>query len=168
MKNFYTKNILGFTHTPKILVYGFTFMETIIALGLLLLMLAIVLPNIKNSRGRDNLNSTSSQIISVIEKAQNQTLNSLDALQYSVRVEATRVVLFSGTNFTEGAVGNEILLYENGVQATWSLNGGGQTLSFARLTGDTNNYGTITISLTTLPSTNKIITVLKTGSVSVN
>ncbi len=152
--------------------FGFTAVEILVALGIIISVLAVVLPSINTFRGRQSVDTTTSEIVLLIEKAQNQTLNSLASSQYSVRIESGRAVLFAGTTFTEGAVGNEIITYQSRVQVATSggtsFNGGGNTLTFQRLTGNTNNYGTITVSLVSNASVNKIITVLQTGSVSTN
>lgn len=114
--------------------FGFTAVELLIALGVIISILAIVLPSINTFRGRQSVDSTASEIVSLIEKAQSQTLNSLSSSQYSVRIESGRAILFAGTTFTEGALGNEIITYQSKVHVATSggtsFNGGGNTLTF--------------------------------------
>ena len=102
------------------------------------------------------------------------TLSSKDFSQYGVHFEEQKVVLFKGAIFTEPNSNNKEVKISSPVEIyNISLNGGGSNVVFQKLTGKTNEYGTISFQspeisgcLPGAPSIKKIITIQSSGSFS--
>ena len=83
-------------------------------------------------------------------------------------MQIQQIIIFRGTTYDAGTSTNivEQVLPLAEISST-SLNGGGNDIVFERLTGETDNYGTVFISIpgTTVSST---ITIYETGLVEKN
>lgn len=149
-------------------INGFSIIEIVLVLGISLLLIAVVvLPLVKNRQGRLLLQSTD-DIVSVLNKARSNTLSSIGSEQYGVKIENDKAVLFTGATYSQGSASNKITYLQNGVEiesAMIVLNGSATSVVFDRLTGGTDNYGTITLRLKSDTSKTKTITIEKTGTV---
>lgn len=87
-------------------------------------------------------------IVAIINEARSLSLASKNALQYGVHLEEFQVVLFEGNSYASSSLSNKYQPFNRRVHKfSHSLNGGGDDIVFSRLTGETNNFGTIKISL---------------------
>lgn len=155
MKNFYSR--------------GISVIEILIVIAVIGILVAIVVPNLTRFRNEQALKNTSADIISLLNEARSNTISSVNSSQYGVYFESGRAVLFVGSTFTEPNSTNKELSFSSAVtiqsSGGISLNGGGSTVVFSRISGDTSNYGTITIQLVSDSSRQKIITIGQTGLV---
>ena len=106
-----------------------------------------------------------SVLSAVLERARSMTLSSESDSLYGVRVLSNQLVLFQGDTYSSTATTNQVYSIIPPVEITeYSLNGGGSDIIFNRLTGGTDNYGTITVAI---PSTgaSSTITIYATGLV---
>lgn len=151
---------------------GITILEILMIIAIIVILIAVIVPNLANFRNERTLNNTTSDIISLLNEARNNTISSYNSNSYSVHFESSRVVYFTGSVFDNNDSTNESVNLDSSVTIPASgginLNGGGSDVNFARLTGDTNNYGTIIVRLTSDATKQKIITISKTGSISSN
>jgi len=155
---------------------GTTVLEIVMAVAIIAILSAVILPNLATFNREQALNNTTADIISLLNKAKSDADSLTLATNYSVHFESTRAVYFLGTSFTEPNASNIEVLFDSAVTIPVSgginLNGGGSNITFTRQTGDTRGYvtgyGTIVIQLTSDPARQKTITINRTGSVSVN
>ncbi len=143
---------------------GVSLVEIIIAIAVMVLMLTIVLTNFSTLRSRQSLQTATADIVSVLKKANSQTLASIDSSTYGVHFGTNAVIIFKGTSYpsdTDETVNIALPAYISNV----NLSGGGSDVYFNRLTGTPSKTGTITISI---PSATKTITIGATGIISVN
>lgn len=147
-------------------------LEIIISVSILGIMLAVILPSLANFRNSQTMANTTSDIIALLNEARAKTLSSENSTYYSVHFESSRVVLFTGGTFDDSNTSNKVVTLSSIVTIPSSgginLAGSGVNVSFDRLTGDTNQYGTIVIQLISDPTTQKTITINKTGVISSN
>ncbi len=146
---------------------GFTLIEIIFVIFIAVLLIAATFPL---SKFRDNklLISTSEVIYSTMNEARSNTLASKNDFQYGVHFESNKVVLFRGASYSSGDNNNEEIKIQNTISLTQiSLNGGGVDILFDRLTGNTNNFGSIKIQLARDSSIFRTISVEKTGVVTI-
>lgn len=147
---------------------AFSVVEIIIIIAVGLILFTVTTSAFNGMRNRQALNATVEEISSVIQNSQAKTLASKKSQNYGVRFETNRLVAFEGSTFTEPNATNKYTEFSNLAEiSVISLNGGGQNMVFERLTGETNQYGTITVRMKNNTSDSKTITIEKTGSVSI-
>lgn len=148
---------------------GISLIEILIVLSVLAGIFSIVIPQFSKTRELQVLKSGVSDILSILNKAQTQTLASVGSSSYGVHFDVGEVVIFKGTAFSAGATDNEVTsltspaFISNVTLGGVSENSG--SLYFERLSGSPSKDGTVTVAT---PSFTKIITISPTGSVSVN
>ena len=155
---------------------GVTIVEILISVAIIGILSAIIVPNFSEFRREQALNNTTSDIISLLNKAKSDADSLTLSTDYSVHFESDRAVYFVGTSFTEPNSSNIEILFDPSVEIPASgglnLNGGGSDVTFTRLTGSTRGYvtgyGTINIQLVSDATRQKTITINRTGPVSVN
>ncbi len=151
---------------------GISIMEILMVISIIGIMTIVVVPNLSKFRNEQNLNNATQDVISLLNKARSNTISSLNSINYSVHFESSRVVYFVGSVFNNGDATNYSIDFDSSVNIPAiggiSLNGGGSDVIFARISGETANYGTIIIRLTSDVTRQKTITISKTGSVSSN
>lgn len=148
---------------------GISILEILISIAIVAVITAAVsIPLTKTRFGRILLQSTE-DVVSVLNLAKSNTLSSVDGDSYGVRFEGDKVIMFKGSVYNPTSVENKIINMQTGLNiSSINLNGGVNDLVFKRLTGATDQYGTIIIQVTSDTSKNKTITISKTGLVTTN
>lgn len=147
---------------------GFSAIELVIVISILVVLVGIItLPLSKNRQARFLLQSAD-DVVSALNTAHAKTLSAVNSSQYGVKFETNKVTMFTGDTYNSGATDNNIVSLQSGVEINSGsilLNGSATSIVFDRLTGNTNQYGTITLRLVNDISKTKTITVEKTGLV---
>ena len=152
----------------KNLVWGFTVLEILIVISVLLIIISIVVSPFSSFRNRSILNTEIENIITLLSEARSNTMASLDDSEYGVHFEANRMVLFKGNLFTEPDPNNKEIIFDQTVYVSnILLTGGGVNVIVNRLIGKTDENGTITIAVTEDPTTNNVIHIYSTGSMEI-
>lgn len=155
MKNFYKK--------------GITIIELLVVLAVLGIIISVVMPQFSKIRENQVLKSGVQDILSSIDKARSQTLASLNSLNYGVRFEVDKIILFKTQAFDANAVDNETInIITPATISNVTLNlvsGAFGEMYFNRLSGSPSKTGTVTIST---PNYSKMITISATGTASVD
>jgi prepilin-type N-terminal cleavage/methylation domain-containing protein len=151
---------------------GFTLIELLAVVAIIGVLVAVVISSLSTFRSRQALKNTTDDIISLINDARVKTISSVNSTNYGVHIESARLVEFSGATFVNGSSSNRQIDIDSSVTIPSSgginLSGGGSDVIFTRLSGDTSNYGTIVVQLSSNSSVKKTITINQTGVVSVN
>ncbi|MBI1998942.1 MAG: hypothetical protein HYS73_01230 [Parcubacteria group bacterium] len=147
---------------------GFTIIEIIIVIGIFMTLAAAGATPLLFLKNKNAVVSASTESVSLLYDARARTLSSKNSLRYGVHFAPDRAVLFSGDSFDANDPQNEIIFFDSVILApVISLNGGGRDLIFRRLTGETDEFGTITFQLKKDPAVMRTITVERTGVVSI-
>lgn len=145
---------------------GFTLIEILLVLAIMVILASIILPSFGKMRENQVLKSTTSEVISVIDKARSQSLSSVGSSEYGVHFQTDKIVLFKGITYSSSDAENEdIILTIPATISTISLTGGAVDVYFDRLSGAPSKSGTIVISVSSL---SKTITISATGTASMN
>lgn len=143
---------------------GFTFIEIIIVLAILLLITLFVFVSFSSLRQNQLLNGTTENVSVFINEARSRTLASKDFSQYGIHFEASRIVVFKGTTFSEPNPENHEFSFPQSIEiSNIALNGGGINLIFQKLTGKTDQFGSVTLRVKSDPSKTKTIIINATG-----
>jgi Tfp pilus assembly protein FimT len=150
---------------------GITMLEIIMSISILGIILFISVPQLASFRNIQSLKNTTENIASLLNEARTLTISSRNSSFYSVRFEDDRAILFTGGSFDENDDENIVMDFESNVtlpEENVLINDSVNEISFNRLTGETNNYGTITIELESDSTVSRTISISKTGIVSSN
>lgn len=144
---------------------GFTLVEFLMVLAIMLVLFTILIGTFVSFRNRESLDKDMSLVIETIRQAKHLTLNSKSGNQYGVYIGNDDITLFIGPTYTAGLSTNQVISFNTDVDLySISLNGGGNIILFKKLTGETDNNGTIILK-SKIASTTKNIVVYKTGLV---
>ena len=139
---------------------GFTVVETLVTLFIIVLVSTLILWPFSSFRNTKLLDGAAEDVLSTLHEAQTRTLSSDGGNQYGVYFESDKITLLPEDR--------ELALHNSLQISNISLNGGGATVTFDRLTGTTANYGTITISLINDNTRERVISIGSAGSASLN
>ena len=152
MNNFYKK--------------GITLVEVLAVLAIMGIIALVVFPQFSRMRENQVLKNGVEDIVSIVRRAQSQTLASVDSSKYGINFQSDQVSLFKGTIYSAEDISNEIIdIVSPATISDVTFSGGATSFYFNKLTGAPNITGTITISS---PNFSKIIIISATGAVSVN
>jgi prepilin-type N-terminal cleavage/methylation domain-containing protein len=150
---------------------GITLIEIIIVISIIGIISAITVPNLSNFHRQQELKNTTEDIFSLLNEARNNTISSKNSTTYGVHFLSDKAILFTGTTYNDSTE-NKQIDFDSAVRIPdvggINLNGGGDDVVFARITGDTENYGTIIIQLVSDITVQKTININKIGIIGVN
>lgn len=125
---------------------GITLIEVMTTIAILAVISGISVSFFSKLSNAESLDKDVSNILSQLEKAKTQAINSIDNSEYGVKFTSTSVTLFTGKVYSESASTNFTYnLSSKNEIATVSLSGGAMDLYFNRLTGKPSHTGTITV-----------------------
>ena len=144
-------------------ITGFTLIEILIVLGIMTLILGILLSTFVNFKNKEALEKDTILVAEVLRQAKHLTFNSKNSNQYGVHFNLNSIVLFVGPTYSAGSPTNEVYNFNPDIILyNTNITGGGSDIVFKKLTGDTNNNGTITLK-SKIASTTKSISIYSTG-----
>jgi type II secretory pathway pseudopilin PulG len=144
---------------------GFTVIELLVVFSIMVLLFGIIVSTFFSFRKNQSLALDTQTVVSLLRQARNQTLSSKNSTVYGVHFSSPQAVLFVGSTYSSSDPLNETFnLSSTDTILTITLTGGGNDVIFQRLTGETNQNGTIVISAPGLSQT-KTVTIYKTGLV---
>jgi len=150
---------------------GISIIEILIVISIIVIISAIAIPNLSKFHNQQALQNTTEDVISLLNEARNSTISSKNSNTYGIHFQSDKVILFAGASFTSDPSNKQVDLDSSvtiPVAGGINLNGGGSDIVFARITGDTTEYGTIIIRLVKDATQQKIITISKIGVIGSN
>ncbi len=148
---------------------GFTLVEVLAVVFIIAVVATIVLYSLPAQRSSQVLNNGEDEIIALVNEARSRTLSAEGNISYGVHFESGRIVLFPGSVFYDGLAGNREVTFDSTVTLTSiSLASGTPDIIFQKLTGETDEYGTMILKNTATTTGEKTITISRAGLVSGN
>jgi len=145
---------------------GFTLLEVLVAVAIFAIILGIAIVTSRSFSNTVNLDNSGKIIGANIKLAKTRSVGALNDTNYGVHFESDRIVVFAGDTFDAGDAANKAANLSDTVEIyDVSLNGGGPDLVFNRLTGTTDNFGTIGIRLVKNPSETKQVVINQEGQI---
>jgi len=145
---------------------GFTFIELLVSIAVIAVIVVLSISAFSRFNKRQELNTAVNEIQSVLEEARSLTLASKGNSIYGVHFDSDQVTRFSGNSYSAVDPDNVVTKLSSRITiTTTSFAGGGSDVLFERLTGSTNNSGTIIVSFKSDTSASTTITLHATGVV---
>jgi Tfp pilus assembly protein FimT len=141
---------------------GFTFVETSIVIGILVLICSVVVFSFFSLGERQSLDRSALNIFSILSEARSLAISSKDFSNYGVHINQNSVVLF------RNSLGTDNKQYDLGSSVNISSNIFGDEVIFNKVTGETSASGTIMMSLEGDLLQSKTIIIYKTGVIDLN
>ncbi len=142
---------------------GFTLIEILIAIVIILLLSSIVIGGFSRLTRSYVLEKEVGVVRTVLADARARTLSSKDDSAYGVHLQTNQVVLFKGATYSAGDPLNEVFAIDSGVSlSSIALTGGATNIVFERLSGKANATGTVTVLLASDNSSAQV-TIYTTG-----
>lgn len=117
-------------------------MELLVVISLLGIVFGLVFWGFHGFFGTSALDRASQEAISLVREARERTLARQADSAWGVRLEATRLILFAGDVYVEGAVDNKTYVLPQGISiATIAFAGGGTDIIFTKITGESPTPG---------------------------
>jgi prepilin-type N-terminal cleavage/methylation domain-containing protein len=147
---------------------GFTLIEILIVVGLLGILFAFVSTPLVSFYRKVVFQGTTENIMAMMDEARKSTLSSYNSSQYGVHFEPTSATLFTGATYVVGDSTNDVYELSNAIEISdITFNGGGSDIVFERITGETNEYGSITITSLVNSTSEKTINIFQSGLVEI-
>lgn len=143
---------------------GFTLMEALITIAIIGIVTAASVSSLSGFNAEQALRAETERIVSLLGKARAQTLAAKDGAAYGVHFEERKAVLFRGSAYSALHAANQPQALNSSVKiASISLAGGGAEVVFQKLTGDTEQSGTVRLSRISDAAASSTVTIAATG-----
>jgi len=145
---------------------GFSLIELVLIVAIIGVLIAVLVPSLVQFRAQQALQHSTNAVVGVLDDARSKTLASINNTSHSVYLTSTSTTLITGTTYDSNAPTNQVYTLDPSVTLSWNLQGAGALISFDRLKGTINQYGTITI--TSSSGATRTVTVTLLGSIARN
>lgn len=123
---------------------GFTFMETLVAVAVLVLLAVVIVSGLAGFRETAGLDQAVDETIELLRDARSRTLGSENAASYGVHFEPTSVTMFTGWAWNASDPSNVVVALPSAVRiSSIALSTTTASVVFERLTGEAAAAGTI-------------------------
>ncbi len=144
---------------------GFTLIEILVSVAVIVLLGSAGLVSFNTSRNARDLTTGTQTVLSVFRLAQSKTLAGENDSTWGIRLTSSQIELFQGNTYAGGSNIKAYALPSSLQITSISLNGGGSEVVFTRVTGETTQSGTFTISVAAAPTNSTGITIDSSGKV---
>lgn len=142
---------------------GFTLLEILIIVAIMAVLVGVTVATFVSFRNAQTLDRDTDAIVSALREARSQTLVSQNASVYGVHLASSTVTLFTGSSYSAGTASNVVTnLTSTNIISTLTLTGNGTDIVFKRLTGETDQDGTLVLK-SSATNNARTVTVYKTG-----
>lgn len=150
---------------------GFTIIEIVVALGIVGMISVVVVSNFLDITKRTDLGGALQELVGVVELAQSKTLASEDSSQYGIYFDSVtsphQYILFKGTSFAARDTSYDKRYSLPGTIEFFAISFvGGSEVIFNKLTGTTEQSGSVTLRLKSDTSQAKTLFISNTGAIS--
>ena len=145
---------------------GFTILEILFVVAIMALVVTIITFSLSKLNASQALDKSATLVISILDEARSLTLSSKNDSQYGVYFEDSQLTLFQGATYSSSDPANVVTSLHSLVGLrNVTLSGGGTSVVFKRLTGNTDETGTVEVFLKASPASFYTITISVTGIV---
>ena len=162
-------NITKNKHTYRKNGAGFTSIELLVSIVIIITLAAVVVGGYFVQRKRSDLHGAFQGVVDIVRLAQNKTLASSSNSQYGVHFDASsspnKYILFKGATYSSGDSSNVSYPLPDTMEFYSISLGGGNDIIFDKLTGSSEQSGNLSLRLKSDTSQNQIIYIASSGAV---
>lgn len=125
---------------------GFSLLEIITAIAIVFVLSVVGLSALSNYNKKQSLKANADMVLSVLSEARSKTTASEGNSRYGVHFEESKAILFRET-YVAGSVDNVEFKIVGPVKISNIAISGGSDVIFKKISGETDNNGSLTISL---------------------
>ena len=138
--------------------------EILIVVGIMGLILGIISFSFASQTSTRSVEGEALAVLTSLDQARALAMNGRNNTDYGIHFATSTKTLFIGNIYDAASTTNQVENVAAGVQIVdISLNGGGSTVVFDRLTGRTSDYGTIKVQSSSDINASTTITIYQTG-----
>lgn len=143
---------------------GLSIIEILVVIGVLAILSTIALQSLRSLNGNAALDADAVRALAELKNARSKTLASENADQYGVRFETDRIIFFKGATYNAASANNVTTELNRLVTiASTTLIGGSANVVFERISGKTQNSGTVILAQNSNTSASTTIVIYETG-----
>lgn len=143
---------------------GFTLIEMLIASAVVIILAVIIFSGLTSFRESNNLLRGVDLVSDTLNKARVQTLSSKEQSAYGVRLASTTITLFKGNGYNPSDSSNEVINLPALVEiASFANSSTSLNIVFKRLSGETDNPGTVKMIIRSNADKTKEIEIYNSG-----
>ena len=152
---------------------GFTLIEVVVVLIILTILISIPISSFYSTQKKSNLDNGTQEFVSALKLAQNRTLSSENNSQYGVYLDTLvyphKYILFKGVSYATRDTAYDQIYYLSQSLEFFSINlNGANEIVFDKLTGATQQPGSVSLRLKANTSQNKTVYISSVGTISFN
>ncbi len=144
---------------------GFTLIETLIAIAIIVILLAVSIISISSYRDAKVVQTTANEIAFKLEEAKANSIAGKNSSAFGIHFSSDSYTYFQGNSYNSSDPNNITPPFPENYTISTNLTGGATDIVFARLTGKPNIYGSITLQKNNA-STSKTISIGVLGDIS--
>ena len=141
---------------------GLTLIEIVVVIAIVAIVATLIFGAFSRYRNSQAVDVNSRKVLTALEEARSNTLDSLEGSQYGVRFHSDKAEVFKGGTYSSANVVREYELDDPVVVEEISI-GGGSDVIFERLSGKAVNSGFLRLGLPGSDSTDVRIIIEATG-----
>ena len=147
---------------------GFTFIEVSIVIGIILLVGGVVSFYFSQLNKSQSLDKDALSALSVLNEARSSAMSAKDFSDYGVHFTSNSYTFFKGSVFVYNDANNVTYNEDDSISISSIALGGGSDVVFKKVTGETDDNGSLIFSLTNDPTKYQTITIFATGATEKN
>ena len=148
---------------------GFSSVELMVVVAIILFLGTIGLVNYVSFRNQSELSVWANNVVETASLAKNKTLQAEYGEQHGIHFEADKFVLFRGLVYSAASASNVIYTLPTSLEiASISLNAATSDVVFKKVTGRSDNYGSVVLRQNTGDNNSITINIDSSGSVGVD
>src|SRR3989344_5506843 len=141
---------------------GLSLIEMLMVIAIIAIILAVVIIPLTSLRNRQALNSGAEELVSLISQARSRTIASVNDANHGVHLTADEAALFQGSSYNGDAI-QTLAINPALTLSAISLDDDGNDIIFKKISGKTNQFGSLTLTLNSDPTQERIIIIEPTG-----
>ena len=144
---------------------GFTLIELVFTVAILGLLTTLTFLSFLSAKQNQDFIAGRERALTVVRLAQARALAGEGSAAWGAKLEETRIILFQGSSYAGAATTSAYGLPSSLEIVNIALQGGGQEITFSRLTGTTTKSGTFEVRVKAEPTKTVTISVDPSGKV---
>ncbi len=149
---------------------GFTIIEVIVVITIIVILATVSITALYSLQKRSHLDNGIQEFVNILKFAQNKTLSSENNNQYGVyldnSVSPNKYVLFEGSSYALRNISADLIYFLHQTVEFFGINlNGGNEIVFDKLTGMTQQSGSIVLRLKADTSQNKTVYISNVGAI---